>query len=195
MLKKDLRIRYKNKRKTLSDDEILLLSHRMFDHFLHFFQPEKGQKIHIFKSIFRLNEVDTEPAIKTFLEMGLRVFVPKMVGNELISVEIQKDSLFRRNVFGIEEPISDIDSGETHFDFIITPLLYCDKKGNRVGYGKGFYDRLFHSVSEKSLRIGFNFFSPEEKIDDVSEEDIPLHYLVTSTEVLSFGGASYIPIK
>ena len=72
------------------------------------------------------------------------------------------------------------------FDFVLTPLLYCDSKGNRVGYGKGFYDQLFSQLSSKTKKIGVNFFNPDENIDDLWENDIPLDYLVTPEDILSF---------
>ncbi len=69
-------------------------------------------------------------------------------------------------------------------------MLYCDYKGNRVGYGKGFYDSFFETLSEETKKIGVNYFNPEEIIDDVWENDIPLDYLVTPDAVLSFSEAS-----
>jgi 5-formyltetrahydrofolate cyclo-ligase len=84
------------------------------------------------------------------------------------------------------EPVSNQSSGEKNFDYVITPLLYCDRTGNRVGYGKGFYDGFFESLSQSSKKIGVNYFSPDETIDDIWEYDIALDYLVTPTEVLSF---------
>jgi 5-formyltetrahydrofolate cyclo-ligase len=62
--------------------------------------------------------------------------------------------------------------------------LYCDQKGNRVGYGKGFMTVFPKRFGDK--KIGVNYFDPDENIDDVWENDIPLDYLVTPTEVLSF---------
>ncbi|MGZ5188250.1 MAG: 5-formyltetrahydrofolate cyclo-ligase, partial [Kaistella sp.] len=87
-------------------------------------------------------------------------------------------------------PETNEDSGEKDFDFVITPLLYCDRKGNRVGYGKGYYDGFFESVNSRALKIGLNFFGPDEVIDDVWENDIPLDYLITPVEVLSFFGTA-----
>lgn len=72
------------------------------------------------------------------------------------------------------------------FDYVITPLLYCDVLGNRVGYGKGFYDRLFQNIHPKTVKIGVNYFSPNEIVADCNWYDVKLDYLVTPTEVLSF---------
>jgi 5-formyltetrahydrofolate cyclo-ligase len=128
--------------------------------------------------------------VSYFLSRKIRVFVPKIVDTRLISVEIFTDSKFELNNWGISEPVSDEDSGILDYDFVITPLLYCDRQGNRVGYGKGFYDGFFEKVSEETKKIGVNYFNPDEIIDDVWENDIPLDYLVTPDAVLSFSGAS-----
>ena len=83
------------------------------------------------------------------------------------------------------EPISN-ENECSGFDFVITPLLYCDKKGNRIGYGKGFYDEFFKTINADAKKIGVNFFPPIDFIDDVSGFDVKLDYLVTPEETLSF---------
>lgn len=186
MLKAELRKKYMQKRKALSTDEAFLLSEKILNQFLTYFKPEEGQKIHLFVPIEKFKEIDTQIFINYFLAHNLRVYVPKIVDDQLISIEIFENTVFETNNWGISEPASNQDSGENNFHYVITPLLYCDAKGNRVGYGKGFYDRLFQNVSLETKKIGVNYFDPEEYIDDVWENDIPLDYLVTPTEVLSF---------
>ncbi|WP_278377787.1 5-formyltetrahydrofolate cyclo-ligase [Chryseobacterium arthrosphaerae] len=186
MLKAELRKKYMQKRKALSRDEAFLLSEKIFQHFITYFKPKTGQKVHIFIPIEKFNEIDTQILIQYFLAQNIRVYVPKIVADKLINIEIFQDTVFETNSWGISEPVSNEDSGETYFHYVITPLLYCDRKGNRVGYGKGFYDGLFQSISPDTKKIGVNYFDPDEYIDDVWENDIPLDYLVTPTEVLSF---------
>lgn len=186
MLKAELRKKYMQKRKALSLDEAFLLSEKIFQNFVVYFKPHAGQKIHVFVPIEKFNEVDTQIFIQYFLKQNIRVFVPKIVADKLINIEVFNDTMFETNTWGISEPVSNIDSGEDHFHYIITPLLYCDRKGNRVGYGKGFYDGLFQNISPDTKKIGVNYFDPDEYIDDIWENDIPLDYLVTATEVLSF---------
>lgn len=190
MLKAELRKKYMQKRKALSIDEAFLLSEKIFKNFIEYFKPSQNQKIHIFIPIEKFREVNTQIFVSYFLSRKIRVFVPKIVDTRLISVEIFTDSKFELNNWGISEPVSDEDSGILDFDFVITPLLYCDRQGNRIGYGKGFYDGFFEKVSEETKKIGVNYFNPEENIDDVWENDIPLDYLVTPDAVLSFSGAS-----
>ena len=188
MKKSELRKKYLEKRKSLSDKDIFQLSNDIFKNFIHYFKPFSGQKVHIFISIEKFKEMNTCIFISYFLSRNIRVFVPKIADARLISVEIFEDSKFELNEWQISEPVSDEDSGILDFDFVITPLLYCDRHGNRVGYGKGFYDGFFETVSKGTKKIGVNYFNPDENVDDVWESDIPLDYLVTPTEVLSFFG-------
>lgn len=187
MTKAELRKIYLQKRQTLSQDEVLSLSENIFENFVSFFEPVENQKVHCFLSILEKSEIDTGFFLDYFFRNNIKVFVPKIFNGQLISVEIDKNTVLMRNSWGIPEPKSDRDSGVTDFDFILTPLLYSDNQGNRVGYGKGFFDQFFERLPKTSKKIGLNFFPPDEKIDDVWEKDIPLDYLVTPTEVLSFG--------
>ncbi len=187
MTKKEIRKKYTEKRKTLSPDEVLLLSERIFSKLLQYCTFNENQKVHCFLPILSKKEVDTQKFIQELLKRKVRVFVPKIVDEKLISVEINSKTDFIKNHWGIPEPESDQDSGEEDFDFVITPLLYCDCKGNRVGYGKGYYDSLFEKINSNAQRIGVNFFNPDEIVDDIWEGDIALDYLVTPTAVLSFG--------
>lgn len=187
MLKAELRKKYMQQRKALSTDEAFLLSEKIFENFITYFKPEQGEKVHIFIPIFDRKEINTQLFIDYFFKQNIRVFVPKVVADQLIHIEIFPDTIFETSHWGIPEPISNKDSGETFFHYVITPLLYCDKKGNRIGYGKGFYDGFFESISQEVKKIGVNYFNPDENIDNVWENDIPLDYLVTPTDVLSFG--------
>lgn len=187
MTKSELRNKYMQKRKTLSEDEVLSLSENIFLRFKEEFTLVANQKVHCFLPITEKNEVNTRFFIGYFFSKNIRVFVPKIDKGKMISVEIFPDTVLRTSLWGIPEPESTLDSGETEFDYVITPLLYCDETGNRVGYGKGFYDDLFKNINKDAEKIGVNFYAPEEEIEDFYEEDVPLDYLITPFETLSFG--------
>lgn len=187
MKKAELRKIYLEKRKALSKDEVTFWSQKILENFVLQFKPAKNQKVHVFLSIDKFNEVNTRIFLDYFFEHKIRVFVPKMIGGKLISLELKKDTKLVVNSWGIAEPEGTTDCGIIDFDFVITPLLYADNQGNRVGYGKGFYDGFFKKISPNALKIGVSFFPPFEKIDDVSDYDVSLDFLVTPTEVLSFG--------
>lgn len=186
MTKHELRTLYLEKRKLLTEAEVKSASECIFSRFSVAFPVTAGQKFHVFISISKFNEVHTAPFINELWEKGARVFVPKMLDGEIISVEIFPDTEMIQNSWGIREPESNKDARVKDFDYIITPLLYCDRSGGRVGYGKGFYDRFFATLEPNCSKVGVGFFAPGLPVADLTKEDVPLDYLVTPDEILSF---------
>lgn len=184
--KKELRTIYRAKRMALSEDEVNFLSQKVFENFVLQFEIIENQKISIFLPIKKFNEIDTQNFIDYFFEKKVRVFVPKIQAGKMTSVEIFPDSDFEINHLGITEPISDTDA-KVDLDYVFTPLLYCDRRGNRVGYGKGFYDSFFSTDLIIRNKIGLNFFYPNEDILDVWDKDVALDGLITPSEFISFG--------
>ncbi|HEX8461529.1 MAG TPA: 5-formyltetrahydrofolate cyclo-ligase, partial [Segetibacter sp.] len=71
-------------------------------------------------------------------------------------------------------------------DLVFVPLLAYDKRGYRVGYGKGFYDRYLSLCKPEVLKVGFSYFGPEESIDDTHQFDVPLNYCITPDNIYEF---------
>ena len=189
MIKAELRKLYLEKRKTLSNDEVLILSKKILENFILQFNVIENQSVHVFLPIKKFNEIETKFLIEYFWKRKVNVFVPKIFKNKIISVKLTPETVLKENSWGILEPISN-ENECSNFDFVITPLLYCDKKGNRIGYGKGFYDEFFKTINADAKKIGVNYFPPIESIDDVSDFDVKLDYLVTPVETLSFSFTS-----
>lgn len=187
MTKEEIRKKYIAKRKSFSKEEVEQMSLEIFQNFKNNFSVSSGQNVHVFLSIEKFNEVNTSFFIDYFKENSAKIFVPKMVSGSLIAVELVQDKDLIENSFGILEPASNTNEC-SHFDLIITPLLYADQNGNRVGYGKGYYDSFFSTVNRNTKKIGVCFFSPEEYVEDVSPTDIPLDYLLTPDSIFSFNG-------
>ena len=187
MTKTALRKLYSEKKMNLSLAEVQNLSEEIFRNFNEKFQLSKGQKVHCFLSISKKKEVETAFFLNYFFQKNIRVFVPKIVNEKIIAIEILAETPLVTNSWGIKEPVGNEDSGVKDFDLVIMPLLYADKNGNRVGYGKGFYDRFLAEINPNAPKVGVSFFKPESDVEDTSEFDIPLDYLVTPTDVLSFG--------
>ena len=189
MIKAELRKLYLEKRKTLSNDEVLMLSEKILENFILQFNVIENQSVHVFLPIKKFNEIETKFLIEYFWKRKVNVFVPKIFKNKIISVKLTPETVLKENSWGILEPISN-ENECSNFDFVITPLLYCDRKGNRIGYGKGFYDEFFKIINADAKKIGVNYFLPIEFIDDVSDFDVKLDYLVTPVETLSFSFTS-----
>ena len=191
MFKKVLRKIYLEKRMTLSKDEVNFLSERIFDKFILQFNVIENQKVSVFLPISKFNEINTLEFIKFLWSKKVNVFVPKIIDKDLISIKFTSETILIENSWGILEPLSN-QNEETVFDYVITPLLYCDSFGNRVGYGKGFYDKFFQTINSDAKKIGVNYFAPTDIIDDISELDVKLDYLITPDEILSFSGMSIL---
>ncbi|WP_312206163.1 5-formyltetrahydrofolate cyclo-ligase [Epilithonimonas hominis] len=185
LTKKELRTIYKEKRMALSQDEVNFLSQKILDQFILQFNIIENQKVNIFLPIEKFNEINTQIFIDYFFDKKVRVFVPKIQGENMISVEIFPNSEFEINKWGIKEPISNIDAN-AELDYVLTPLLYCDKFGNRVGYGKGFYDSFFSSDFKIHKKIGLNYFNPQEDVEDVFESDVALDGLITPSQYFDY---------
>lgn len=185
MQKTELRKMYLEKRKALSNDEVLLLSEKIFEQFCHHFSLDGIKNVHVFLPIQKLNEVNTRLFIDHFWAKGISVFVPKIKDGKMISLPYTRDTELVENAWGIIEPLNE-DYQELSFDMVLTPLLYADSQGNRIGYGKGFYDYFFKNLKDETIKIGLGFFEPKEAITDVSAEDVRLDYLVTPDDKLSF---------
>lgn len=195
MKKSEVRKYYGQERNLLSKAETEELSKKIFQNFVGTFSPESNTSVHCYLPLKERNEVDTTLFLDYFHQRQIRVFVPVVAGDEMHSVPLTPQTQLFLNKWGIAEPELVETLEIVYFDYVIVPLLYCDDRGNRVGYGKGFYDRFFARINADAVKIGLTFFGPAESVDDVSPFDVPLDYLVTPAEVLSFGSATSKPRK
>lgn len=82
------------------------------------------------------------------------------------------DTVLIKNKWNITEPATGEAVSPEIIDVVLIPLLAFDKQGNRLGYGKGFYDR-FLSQCPQAKKVGVSFFEPEDIIP-ADKFDIPL---------------------
>jgi 5-formyltetrahydrofolate cyclo-ligase len=98
---------------------------------------------------------------------------------------LQENTCITVSKFGIPEPQQGIEVLAHSIDVVFVPLLAFDKKGHRIGYGKGFYDRFLKQCAPEAQFVGLSFFAPENKIPSASH-DIALDYCVTPTNIYTF---------
>ena len=96
------------------------------------------------------------------------------------------DSIFEANDYNIPEPLDTEIADPTSIDLVITPLLTFDTKGNRVGYGKGYFDRYLKECHDDCIKVGFSYFDPIDSIDDANEFDVPLDFCITPQRTYVF---------
>lgn len=100
------------------------------------------------------DEVDCRPLFDMALAAGKRVILPTVVGDDIVPVEITRETKWRIGDFNILEPVAERYDGEV--DVVIVPGMAFDERGNRLGRGKGYYDR-FLCQHPGAYRIGLCF--------------------------------------
>jgi len=186
MKKKALRIEYLQKRKSFSSHFVKLESLKISDILSQNFELE-GKTVHCFIPIAQNNEIDTWLLIDRIMEKG-RVVVPKanFEDNSMTHFYFEKDTELTPNNYGILEPTNANQCQTDDIDIVLLPMLVCDKKGYRVGYGGGFYDRFIAQLPQKTQLIGLSLFDPTEEIKDLDTFDKKMNHCITPTEIFNF---------
>lgn len=189
MKKKDTRILFKQKRAELKDSEIEKLQDLVLIRFQQLSLPYI-EYLHTYLPVHSNKEVDTFPFIDflEFINPGLQVVVPKtdVQTNTMTGYLYNDNTVLDKNKYGIMEPEGGEVIDPAMIDLILVPLLAFDTRGNRVGYGKGYYDRFLPECREDVIKIGLSFFEAVDNIDDTDEFDIPLTYCVTPSRIYEF---------
>lgn len=187
MNKNELRKKYKDLRKELTEEEIVSKSIQIANQLLKLSVWEKTY-YHLFLSIKNQKEIDTEQVLHILFARSKEVVVSKsdFETNTLSHFLLTENTKLKINKYGIPEPENGLPVPENMLDVVFVPLLSFDKKGNRVGYGKGFYDSFLKKCKPDTLKIGLSFFNSEEIITGIYEGDIPLNYCVTPTKIYKF---------
>lgn len=187
MLKSEIRFLYKEKRSGLSPKDIKRISAQVQALVRDSFSF-KGKYVSLFLPIERQNELNTYGILEDILQEGGLPVVAKSNFSDLTmqSFLYESASQLKLNHFGIPEPINGIEIQATQLDFVFVPLLAIDDKGHRIGYGKGFYDRLLASCKPECLFIGLHLFDEFISIEDLHPNDIALHMCITSNAKYDF---------
>ena len=194
MNKKDLRKKYKELRQQLSEAEVeeksLAIANRLLqsDFTLNGRQVWDNTYFHLYITIEEHKEIDTEFILQILAGKDKEIVVAKSNFEtlEMTNYLLTDNTKFQKNGYNIYEPVDGIEVPHSKIDVVFVPLLAYDKKGNRVGYGKGFYDKFLSKCREDVIKIGLSFFEPEEVVEDFNETDIRLDYCVTPISVYDF---------
>jgi 5-formyltetrahydrofolate cyclo-ligase len=187
MFKKDIRVKYKELRHSLSENQIEELSLAIANEVLLLPIWEKTY-FHIFLTIEEQKEVNTEYILHLLSGKDKEICISKsdFETRKMTSILLTDSTKIEKNNYNIPEPVDGIEVPSNKIEVVFIPLLAFDKKGNRVGYGKGFYDKFLAECHPITIKIGLSFFEPEELISDVTTSDILLNYCVTPNKVFKF---------
>ncbi len=190
MTKPELRKKYKDLRSNLTEDSIENLSLKIANNALQLPVWDKN-RYHIFMPIVEQKEVNTYYILQILMGKEKDIVVSKADFQTLLMHHflVTEHTKFRHNTYNIAEPIEDFNSkiiDSDTIEVVFVPLLAFDKQGNRIGYGKGFYDRFLQNCKPKTTIIGLSFFEPETTPIPAEITDVTLQYCVTPSKIYQF---------
>ncbi|MGG5505701.1 MULTISPECIES: 5-formyltetrahydrofolate cyclo-ligase [unclassified Myroides] len=143
---------------------------------------------HLFLSIESKKEIDTEFLLQVLAGKDKNIILSKsdFKTGEMQHYLLTDNTVLKVNSYGIPEPQEGIQIAESQLDVVFVPLLAFDEQGNRVGYGKGFYDRFLQKCRPDVIKVGLSFFEAETSIANISELDMALDYCITPTKLYTF---------
>ncbi len=140
-------------------------------------------------------EIDVRPSLEAFHRKGHRIVLPLVIGRDqpLIFREWWPGQVLVRGGFGVDAPPPDAPEGEP--DVLLVPMLAFDRRGYRLGYGGGYYDRTLDRLRDRAtkgergpvLAIGVAFSAQQVPTVPHNGHDQPLDWIVTEKAAMAFG--------
>ncbi len=153
--KKELRQIVRRRKSLYSESELKTWSRQIADKILRLPQVQKARTIMIYCSL--PDEVDTHEMIKDLKEMGKKILLPAVVSDTEMELRLyENDKDLQIGKFNIMEPVGKAFNNVEEIDVMIIPGMGFDRQGNRLGRGKGYYDR-FLSLAPRIFKAGICF--------------------------------------
>ena len=181
--KSEIRKKYLILRKNIVNKE--LKSEIIFSNLIQTEEYKNAKIIALYKSLE--TEVNTTKLIDYSINNGKVVALPRVVNNELMFYKISINDKLEKSKFGVYEPISNNENiiNKDEIDLIIVPGICFDEEMNRLGFGKGFYDRYLYNCRSKFIGICFEEQILYNKILPVTKYDVKMPKIITDKKVFS----------
>ncbi len=128
-------------------------------------------------------EVETGEIINRLAADGKKIFVPCVDGDDIFISPLTKS--LERGAFGIREPQQKERFDKTKIDVFLIPALAFDRSGSRVGFGRGYYDKLLCGTNSLKIGLIYSFQLTEEIWAE--KHDIKADYIITESTVINCG--------
>jgi 5-formyltetrahydrofolate cyclo-ligase len=190
MSKEELRKIYLQKRRSLTDMEYEKLSIQLCENFFNQVDLSSIKVLHVFIPITKNKEPNTTFIIeiiqKRFKQISLVVPRVNHATEEMENFIFEGFHQLEKNKWEILEPLRGKGIESKEIDLVLIPLLAFDEEGHRVGYGKGFYDKLLSKCKPDCKRVGLSLLDPIKKIEDINPHDKKLHACITPEKTWNF---------
>lgn len=171
MDKTALRRMIREQKRAMTEEEILRRSEKLLELFVSSDAYKNAKTVYGYLPYNQ--EVRTVPMLEQALRDGKQVAVPKIYGDTMRFISMEDLSATEKNSMGIPEPIADGPVAEDKTALVLMPGLAFTRKGDRMGYGGGFYDRFLAAEPEHpTLALCYDFQILESL--PTEEFDIPV---------------------
>ena len=180
MNKDTLRLRMQAKRRELFGGERSLAQEAVCDRLFASGLLEGRPSVNVYRSMGA--ELGTESLIRRLIAEGFSVSVPVTEGTEMSAVTVDETTRYRRGGFGIEEPVSGARADKQSIGLVLVPGLAFSERGDRIGYGKGCYDRFLQGMNAMRIGLCYDF----QLVRELPREDfdIPMDVIVTDKRIV-----------
>lgn len=170
--KNNIRALIRNMKKTLSDEEKTTASDKVFTILTKLPEWISAKKILLYYSL--PDEISTIKFLSKIQDKEF--FLPKVKGENLDILPYHKNQL-ETGAFNIKEPTDNDPTNPNELDLIVVPGIAFDYHRNRLGRGKGFYDRLLQQCNAIKIGIGYDF----QILDSIpyNDYDIKMDIIIT----------------
>lgn len=153
-MKQKLRKQLLEKRNSLSNEEAETKSRIIIEKLKKDKDYIKAKTIMFYVS--KGKEVRTHEIIKEALK-NKKIIVPKVHGKDLLCCELKDFDKMEYSCYGILEPAEEVTCNMSKIELIIVPGIAFDKRGHRIGYGKGYYDDLLKKTKCPKIGLAYDF--------------------------------------
>ncbi len=178
MNKNDIRIRIRAHKNLLDEKEKAQAADAVFSLLEHTAAFMMSENILLYHSL--PDELSTIAFIDKWHKIK-RFFLPRVNGVNLEILPYSKTRL-HLGAFNIEEPEGDDVRDMSEIDMVVVPAVAYDHRGNRVGRGKGYYDRLLRDTKAIKVGVAYDFQLIDEFDTDV--HDVPVDYVITQRGII-----------
>ncbi len=189
MTKKELRKIYREKRESLT----LGAKHAMLADMQECFREIPlmvKALVFSYKTMAARNEVETsvfEELLSTEYDAASFCYPAIPAGGGAMEAYLDnEETIWEEIAFGLTQPASGKMVTPQEIDIVLVPLLAFDSHGQRLGYGKGYYDGYLYRCRPDVISIGLSWFAPEQTLPEIGAHDVPLKYCVTPQRIYVF---------
>ncbi len=180
-------------RRALSPDEREALARRVADRLFRLPEVTSATSVLVFYSFG--SEVPTAEMAERLLSSGKRLLLPYLDATGMEAAEVRSGDRLVETDYGPKEPGRRVPVQPEDVDAVITPGLAFDRRGHRLGYGGGHYDRYLARLGPGTAAVAIAFDVQVLAEVPADEHDRPVDILVTDAETVDCrreraGGAS-----